>query len=88
MGLSFGLGSALAARLDRSDRHTWVLLGDGEIQEGQVWEAAMATTHLEVSNITAIVDKNRTTARANLLADVGSLSIVDLFFTPHAAPPL
>jgi transketolase len=59
MGLSFGLGSALAARLDRSDRHTWVLLGDGEIQEGQVWEAAMATTHLEVSNITAIVDKNR-----------------------------
>ena len=59
MGLSFGLGSALAARLDGSDRHTWVLLGDGEIQEGQIWEAAMATTHLEAGNITAIVDKNR-----------------------------
>ena len=59
MGLSFGLGSALAARLDGSERHTWVLLGDGEIQEGQIWEAAMATTHLEAGNITAIVDKNR-----------------------------
>jgi len=59
MGLSFGLGSALAARLDGSKRHTWVLLGDGEIQEGQVWEAAMAASHLEVSNLTAIIDKNR-----------------------------
>ncbi len=59
MGLSFGLGSALAARLDESERHTWVLLGDGEIQEGQVWEAAMAVPHLDVVNITAIVDRNR-----------------------------
>ena len=59
MGLSFGLGSALAARLDVSERHTWVLLGDGEIQEGQIWEAAMAASHLEVANITAIIDRNR-----------------------------
>ena len=59
MGLSFGLGSALAARLDGSERHTWVLLGDGEIQEGQIWEAAMSTAHLEVSNLTAIIDRNR-----------------------------
>ena len=59
MGLSFGLGSALAARLDDSERHTWVLLGDGEIQEGQIWEAAMAASHLEVSNLTAIIDRNR-----------------------------
>ena len=59
MGLSFGLGSALAARLDLSERHTWVLLGDGEIQEGQIWEAAMAASHLEVGNLTAIVDRNR-----------------------------
>jgi len=59
MGLSFGLGSALAARLDVSERHTWVLLGDGEIQEGQIWEAAMAASHLEVANLTAIIDRNR-----------------------------
>ena len=59
MGLSFGLGSALAARLDVSERHTWVLLGDGEIQEGQIWEAAMAASHLEVTNLTAIIDRNR-----------------------------
>lgn len=57
-GLSVGLGMALAARLDRADWRVYVLLGDGEIQEGQVWEAAMAAAHYRADNLTAIVDWN------------------------------
>ena len=58
-GLSIGIGHALAARLDGRDYHTFVMLGDGESQEGQVWEAAMAAPNLELSALTAIVDSNR-----------------------------
>jgi len=58
-GLSIGLGHALAARVDGKSYHVWVLLGDGECDEGQVWEAAMAGAHHKVDNLTAIVDNNR-----------------------------
>lgn len=58
-GLSFGIGTALAARLDRRDYRVYVLLGDGECDEGQVWEAAMASAHFKLDNIVAIVDRNR-----------------------------
>ncbi len=57
-GLSIGLGHAVAARLDGRDYHVFVLLGDGEIEEGQVWEAAMAAAHWRVHNLVAIVDHN------------------------------
>jgi transketolase len=57
-GLSFGIGVALAARLDGRDYCTYVLLGDGECDEGQVWEAAMAAAHFKIDNLVAIVDKN------------------------------
>lgn len=57
-GLSFGIGVALAARLDGSDHRTYVLLGDGECDEGQVWEAAMAASHYKLDTLTAIVDRN------------------------------
>ena len=59
MGLSFGLGCAVAASLDNSERRTFVMLGDGEIQEGSVWEAAMAAAHHEVGNLKVILDRNR-----------------------------
>lgn len=59
MGLSFGIGCALAARLDGSQRRTFVMLGDGEIQEGSVWEAAMAATHHELGNLKVLLDRNR-----------------------------
>ncbi len=59
MGLSFGIGCALAARLDGSDRTTFVMLGDGELQEGQVWEAAIAAVHHEIGNLKVFVDRNR-----------------------------
>ncbi|MDP2663317.1 MAG: transketolase, partial [Dehalococcoidia bacterium] len=57
-GLSFGVGVALAGRLDAVDRRVYVLLGDGECDEGQVWEAAMAGAHFKLDCLTAIVDHN------------------------------
>jgi transketolase len=58
-GLSFGLGTVLAARLAGRDFHVFVLTGDGELQEGQVWEAAMAAAHFKADRLTAIVDYNK-----------------------------
>jgi len=57
-GLSFALGAALAGRIDEQGYRVYVLLGDGECNEGQVWEAAMATSHYNVDNLTAVVDNN------------------------------
>ena len=57
-GLSFGIGIALAGRLNARDYRVYVLLGDGECDEGQVWEAAMASAHFKLDNLVAIVDHN------------------------------
>ena len=57
-GLSFGIGTALAARLDGLDARTYVLLGDGECDEGQIWEAAMSAAHHKIDNLTVIIDRN------------------------------
>jgi transketolase len=57
-GLSLGLGHALATRLDGYDSHVFVMTGDGEIEEGQVWEAVMAAEKYKTDNLTAIVDQN------------------------------
>jgi transketolase len=57
-GLSYGIGIALAGKLDKRDYRIYVLLGDGECDEGQVWEAAMFAPHHRMDNITAIVDHN------------------------------
>jgi transketolase len=57
-GLSFATGVTLARKLDRRDYRTYVLLGDGECDEGQVWEAAMAAAHFKADNLVAIVDNN------------------------------
>ena len=58
-GLSAGLGMALSGKLRKRDYHVWVVLGDGEVQEGSVWEAAMAAPKWKLDNLTAIVDRNR-----------------------------
>jgi len=58
-GLSIGLGMALAGRLENKGYMTYVLLGDGECDEGQIWEAAMAASHYKVGNLVAIIDRNR-----------------------------
>ena len=57
-GLSFAVGVALAARLDSKQHQVYVLLGDGECDEGQVWEAAMSASHFKLGNLIAIVDRN------------------------------
>jgi len=57
-GLSFGVGEALACRLDRLDSHVYVMMGDGEIEEGQVWEAFAAGHKYKLAGLTAIVDRN------------------------------
>lgn len=57
-GISAACGMALAAKLDQKSYHTYVILGDGEIEEGQVWEAAMFGSQYHLDNLTAIVDYN------------------------------
>ena len=58
LGLPAGLGMALGARLDGRDYRTYVLMGDGELQEGIVWEAAMSAAKFKADNLTVIVDNN------------------------------
>ncbi len=58
MGLSVGNGMALAARLDDRASRVYVILGDGELDEGSVWESAMAAAHYGLDNLVAIVDRN------------------------------
>ena len=58
-GLSIGVGMALAQRLDRRPGRVWVIMGDGELSEGQLWEAAMAAAAHGLGNLTGIVDRNR-----------------------------
>ena len=57
-GLAIGVGMALSGRLHHQDYMTYVMLGDGEVQEGMVWEAAMAAHHHDLGNLVAIVDCN------------------------------
>jgi len=57
-GLSVGIGAALTKKLNGEDRHVYVLMGDGEQQEGQVWEAGMFAAHHKVDNLIATIDYN------------------------------
>ena len=58
-GLSVSVGMSLASKLDKADWNVYCLLGDGELEEGNVWEAAMAAAHFKLDNLCAIVDYNR-----------------------------
>ncbi len=58
-GLSVGCGKAMAMKLDNINSHVFVLLGDGELQEGNVWEAFMQASHRKLDNLVAIIDRNR-----------------------------
>jgi transketolase len=57
-GLSFGVGIALAGKLDKKDYRVYVMVGDGETNEGQIWEAATCATHYKLDNLTALIDRN------------------------------
>ncbi|WP_273398958.1 transketolase [Traorella massiliensis] len=58
-GISAAVGMAIANKLDQNDHRIYVLLGDGECEEGEVWEAAMAATHYKLDNLCAILDYNQ-----------------------------
>ena len=57
-GLSFANGVALAGRLDKKEYKVYVMMGDGETDEGQIWEAAASASHYKLDNITAFIDRN------------------------------
>ncbi len=71
-GISLGLGMALAARLKKQDYRTYVITGDGELEEGIVWEAAMAAKKYRAASLTVFVDNNGLQSSGNV-AEVGGL---------------
>jgi transketolase len=75
-GLSIGIGHALAGRLDKLPYHVYVMLGDGETDEGQVWEAFAAAEKYRLSNLTAIIDRNgyQQTGATKDVLDMGDLA--------------
>ena len=75
-GLSVGAGLSLAAKMDGSSRKTFVLMGDGEINEGSVWEAAMFASHHKLNNLVAFVDNNKIQALGDTkdILDMRSIS--------------
>jgi transketolase len=66
-GLSIACGIALAGKLDKLDYRVYCLMGDGEIAEGQIWEASMAASYYKLDNLTAILDKNRVQATGTII---------------------
>jgi transketolase len=57
-GMPVGVGMALAGKLDGRNYHVYVMIGDGESQEGSIWEASMAAAHYKLDNLTVILDHN------------------------------
>ena len=78
-GVSAAVGMAIAGKLDNKDYTVYALLGDGEIQEGQVWEAAMLAGHRKLDNLVVIVDNNGLQIDGNI-ADVNSPYPIDKKF--------
>jgi transketolase len=75
-GLSIGVGHALAARVDKRAYHTYVLTGDGELGEGQVWEAAASAAKFKLDNLTVIVDRNHY-QQTGAAEDVLNMDLID-----------
>ena len=78
-GISAAVGMALAGKMDKKDYRVYTLLGDGEIQEGQVWEASMFAGHRKLDNLVVIVDNNGLQIDGNI-ADVCSPYPIDKKF--------
>ncbi|MCI8417635.1 MAG: transketolase [Lachnospiraceae bacterium] len=78
-GISAAVGMALAGKIDKADYRVYTLLGDGEIQEGQVWEASMFAGHMNLDNLVVIVDNNGLQIDGNI-ADVCSPYPIDKKF--------
>ena len=78
-GFSGAMGLALALKADRQPNHVFCLLGDGELQEGSVWEAAMAAAHYKLDNLVAIIDDNELQIEGPTRAVMNVDPIVDKF---------
>ena len=78
-GVSTAVGMALACQLDKKENYVYTVLGDGEIQEGQVWEAAMSAAHYKLDNLIAFVDNNGLQIDGNI-DDVLSPNPIDAKF--------
>ena len=75
-GLSLGVGMALALRLDKKTNRVYVIMGDGEQSEGQLWEAAMSASNFKVDNLTALLDWNKLQATGRT-EDIFSIPALD-----------
>lgn len=78
-GISASVGMALAGKLDKKDYRVFALLGDGEIQEGQVWEAVMSAAHYKLDNLTAFLDHNGLQIDGNISDIMCPESVVEKF---------
>ena len=76
-GLSLGLGHVLGGRLDGKKFRVYVLLGDGECEAGQIWEAAMAAAHFKAGNLVAILDYNKFQETGPISREIGLEPLVD-----------
>ena len=76
-GLSFALGIALACRLDKRNCNVYAMIGDGEAQEGAIWEASMAAAFYKLNNLIAILDKNQVqqTGKTKEIMDIGNVAL-------------
>ncbi len=86
MGLSVGIGTAIAAKKKNLTARSYVLMGDGECNEGSVWEAIMAASHFKLDNLIAIIDRNRwqQTGAGSDIMDIGNLREKFTSFGWHA----
>jgi len=78
-GLSFANGIALAGKHDGLDFNVFVVLGDGELQEGQVWEAAMTTSHYGLTNVCVLIDRNKFQSQGSIDDIMGVEPLEDKF---------
>ena len=78
-GISAANGMALAAKLDKKDYRVYTILGDGELEEGQVWEAAMFAAHYKLDNLTAFIDNNNLQIDGNIKDVMNSHPIDEKF---------
>jgi transketolase len=78
-GISAAVGMAIAGKLDKKDYRVYAVLGDGEIQEGQVWEACMAANHYKLDNLTAFLDYNGLQIDGNITDVMSPEPVTDKF---------
>lgn len=78
-GLAASVGLALALKMDKKSNHIYCLIGDGELQHGQIWEAAMAASHYKLDNITLFIDWNKLQMDGFIRAVMGIEPIVEKF---------